>query len=136
MKSLIVILASLIGINAQAMSIGTIYAETDPRSRGLTPIKVDAAACDSVRNPTECTLYVLGNRGKVKRFTVDKIDARYTYISASQREITVRDVPAEDIQILLNLGVALEQLGQDCTSVLVLESGSAKIIQLHPGCDI
>jgi len=129
-------LTVLLSLSAQAANIETIYAEKDVRNQGIMPVKVNVAICDNTNRPKDCDLFVLGQRGRVLRFRVNSIKRTYSYNSASQREIETKNVDGKDLDLLLRLGAAIEKLGLDCESQILVDMRKGTILKVNPGCDI
>lgn len=136
MKAFFAVLAPLLFFSAQAMSIDLAYPQDDPRAQGFYPIQLNGARCDSEVHPTSCDLLFSSSKGRIVRLAVNANQRSYTYISASNRSTLVRNVKAADIDLLLRLGVALENFGLDCNSTVIVTEKKKEISQIYPGCDI
>lgn len=91
----------------------------------LVAVKVNAAICD--RALTDCDLQVLTTFGKQTRFLVRQKDLSIAYVSANGSKTVIPVTNGHDITLLLRLGGTLEKYGEECQTMLFLDSQTRKI---------
>lgn len=121
---------------ASAMAIGVVNPNPQAQQAGIQVIPLNGAQCDNDVRPSSCDLFFYSSKGKILRVKIDFNARVYSYISASNRSFRQTSVPLDDLDVLARLSVALERLGIDCNSAVVVEEKSKQIVQVVPGCDI
>jgi hypothetical protein len=125
-----------VGVSASAMAIGVSNPNPQAQKSGVQVIQLNGAQCENDRNPTECELYFFSAKGRVLRVKLNLNERSYSYVSASNRTFRTAGASAEDLDILMRLGISLERMGIDCPSALVIDDKTKQIVQVVPGCDI
>lgn len=133
-----VLFSAVLGLTAQAsaMAIGVVNPNPQAQQAGVAVIPLNGAQCDNDVRPQSCDLFFLSVKGKVVRVQIDFNARVYSYVSASNRSFRSTGVALEDLDVLARLSIALERLGTDCNSAVLVNEKTKEIVQVVPGCDI